>query len=194
MASTGELDLSRLLATLEPKLQDGEYVFATLTDKAAAAACAVDAIGTFAEAEGITLIVPTAGYSGLPAGTACSGVQRMITLTCHSSLEAVGLTYRVSQRLASLGISCNVVAAYFHDHIFVAHDKADTAVEALRALQAESKAVADGAGAAHRCPCVECTCGPDCQCAPGAPGCEPCGAFQAKAKTEAAAKACCGGG
>ena len=118
----------------------------------------------------------------------------MITLTCHSSLEAVGLTYRVSHRLASLGISCNVVAAYFHDHIFVAHDKADTAVEALRALQTESKAVADGAGAAHRCPCVECTCGPDCQCAPGAPGCEPCGAFQAKAKAEAAAKACGGGG
>ena len=193
MASTGELDLSRLLATLEPKLQDGEYVFATLADKAAAAACAVDAIGTFAEAEGITLIVPS-GYSGLPAGTACSVVQRMITLTCHSSLEAVGLTYRVSQRLASLGISCNVVAAYFHDHIFVAHDKADTAVEALRALQTESKAVADGAGAAHRCPCVECTCGPDCQCAPGAPGCEPCGAFQAKAKAEAAAKAGGGGG
>ena len=66
MATSGELDLSRLLATLEPKLQDGEYVFATLADKAAAAACAVDAIGTFAEAEGITLIVP-AGYSGLPA-------------------------------------------------------------------------------------------------------------------------------
>ena len=151
---SGELDLSRLLATLEPKLQDGDYVFATLADKAAAAACAVDAIGTFAEAEGITLIVP-AGYSGLPAGTARSGVQRMITLTCHSSLEAVGLTYRVSHRLASLGISCNVVAAYFHDHIFVAHDKADTAVEALRALQTESKAVADGAGAAHRYPCVE---------------------------------------
>jgi enamine deaminase RidA (YjgF/YER057c/UK114 family) len=78
--SEGELDLSRLLATLEPKLQDGEYVFATLADKAAAAACAVDAIGTFAEAEGITLIVPS-GYSGLPAGTACSVVQRMITLT-----------------------------------------------------------------------------------------------------------------
>lgn len=186
--SSGELDLSRLLATLEPKLQAGEYVFVTLADKAAAATCAVDAIGTFVESEGVTLIVP-ASYGGLPAGTQRSGAQRMITLECHSSLEAVGLTYRVSQRLAALGISCNVVAAYFHDHIFVAHDKADAAVDALRALQAESKVAADGAAVASPCPCTECTCGPDCKCAPGAPGCDPCSTYQAKAKAEAAATA-----
>ena len=43
----------------------------------------------------------------------------------------------------------------------------------------------------HRCPCGECTCGPQCMCSPGAPGCDPCGAFQKemKAKREAAAAA-----
>lgn len=133
---SGELDLAKLLATLEPKLQRGEYVFVTLPDKAAStvAAHAAVAVGSFVESEGLTLIVP-AEYKGLPEGTPRSDLQSMITLECHSSLEAVGLTYRVSQKLAGLGISCNVVAAYFHDHIFVSVDKAAAAIEALRALQ-----------------------------------------------------------
>jgi hypothetical protein len=36
--------------------------------------------------------------------------------------------------------------------------------------------------AGHKCPCTECTCGPDCKCAPGQPGCDPCSAWQ-KAKS-----------
>lgn len=59
-----------------------------------------------------------------------------ITLTIHSSLEAVGLTAAFSNALATEGISCNVVAAYYHDHIFVA--KSD-AVRALQVLQKLSK-------------------------------------------------------
>ena len=39
------------------------------------------------------------------------------------------------------------------------------------------------------CPCVECTCGDDCRCAPGHPGCDPCGAFQKKKAAEAQKKA-----
>jgi hypothetical protein len=120
----------------------------TLPDDDASAAHKAAALGSFVEAEGLTLIMPSE-YEALPEGTPKSGPQRMITLECHSSLEAVGLTYRVSQRLASLEISCNVVAAYFHDHIFVSVDKAEQAVEALRALQAESAAEAEGATAAE---------------------------------------------
>ena len=98
MAMSGELDLSRLLATLEPKLQDGDYVFATLADKAAAAACAVDAIGTFAEAEGITLIVP-AGYS------CWNGVLRRAALD-HADVPFIARSRRPHvPRFASLGIA-----------------------------------------------------------------------------------------
>ena len=137
---SGELDLSRLLATLQPRLQEGEYVFATLDlQSTAIAACRAVAVGTFLEAEGLTLILPTT-YTELPAGTECSAPQRMITLECHSSLEAIGLTAIVSQRLAELSISCNVVAAFHHDHIFVSADKADAAVDALRGIQADAAA------------------------------------------------------
>jgi len=56
----------------------------------------------------------------------------MITLQIHSSLSAVGLTAAVSKILADEGISANIVAAYFHDHVFVPSHRAD---EALLALQ-----------------------------------------------------------
>jgi hypothetical protein len=57
---------------------------------------------------------------------------KQITLTVHSSLDAVGLTAAVATKLSSYGISANVVAAYYHDHIFVQSEKADEALSALK--------------------------------------------------------------
>ncbi|WP_367187102.1 ACT domain-containing protein [Mucilaginibacter sp.] len=57
-----------------------------------------------------------------------------IILTIHSSLEAVGLTAAFSNALAKEGISCNVVAAFYHDHIFVAKRDAKKAMSVLKAL------------------------------------------------------------
>jgi len=58
----------------------------------------------------------------------------MITLDIHSSLEAVGLTAAFATALGNEGISANVVAAYYHDHIFVPAVDAGRAVAALQAL------------------------------------------------------------
>lgn len=55
----------------------------------------------------------------------------------HSSLEAVGLTAAVAARLAEPGISANVVAGFFHDHVFVPWARREEAVEALWGLAAE---------------------------------------------------------
>ena len=52
---SGELDLAKLLATLEPKLRPGEFVFVTLPDDDASAAHKAAALGSFVEAEGLTL-------------------------------------------------------------------------------------------------------------------------------------------
>ena len=65
-------------------------------------------------------------------------VYKLISLTVHSSLNAVGLTAAIATKLASEDISANVVAAYYHDHIFIQKEKAGLAMEAIMELQAES--------------------------------------------------------
>jgi hypothetical protein len=82
------------------------------------------------EVEGITLVVPEeqALAHGLPVMFRCA----WITLNVHSDLNAVGLTAAFAGALGRDGISCNVVAGAYHDHIFV---PIETANEALRSLQ-----------------------------------------------------------
>ena len=58
----------------------------------------------------------------------------MITLTVHSSLEAVGLLAEVATAFAARGISVNVVSAYYHDHLFVPSDRVEEALAALSEL------------------------------------------------------------
>lgn len=57
-----------------------------------------------------------------------------ITLRIHSALDAVGLTAAVAQALAEYGLSCNVVAGFHHDHLFVPHERAAEAVALLEQL------------------------------------------------------------
>jgi len=58
-------------------------------------------------------------------------VTSWITLTVHSSLEAVGLTAAFSKVLTEENISCNVVAAYYHDHLFVPKKDTERAMTVL---------------------------------------------------------------
>ncbi len=112
----GERDLARLLAALDPQLQPERYGFSVTTDSALQE-------GQFAiirEAEGLTAIGPDP-----------SGDWARISLSVHSSLEAVGLTAALAARLADRGISANVVAAVHHDHIFVPWDRREEALEAI---------------------------------------------------------------
>jgi len=60
-----------------------------------------------------------------------SFVASWITLTVHSSLEAIGLTAAFSAALSQEGIICNVVAAFYHDHIFVGKSYTLKAMEIL---------------------------------------------------------------
>lgn len=68
------------------------------------------------------------------AGLKYESIFKCITLNVHSSLEAVGLTAEVSRRLAQRGVSANIMAAYYHDHILVPAEKAADALSALRDL------------------------------------------------------------
>ena len=128
---SGVKNISELLSSMQPELVDESFVFCTVTGKLAQYSD-LEPIATFIESEGLTLVLTKDRAN--KAGLHYEGVFRQITLTVHSSLEAVGLTAAVSTKLASKGISANVIAAYYHDHIFVAHDKAEQALLALKEL------------------------------------------------------------
>lgn len=131
---TGETSLSALLRSMNPELNDGDYVFCNVTDSRRIEG--IEVIGSFREREGLTVILERSQAQQL--GLDCDYVMAWITLTVHSSLAAVGLTAAFASALGQAGISCNVVAGFYHDHLFVGKDDAQEAMTILRALAASA--------------------------------------------------------
>ena len=127
-------NLSVLLGSMEPKLHDGVYVYCVAphgTDVAG-----LSPVATVSESEGMTLVLREEQAQG--AGLSVLFRAAWITLMVHSDLQAVGLTAAFAHALGQAGISCNVVAGAYHDHIFVPYEQAQLAMEALIALQRAS--------------------------------------------------------
>lgn len=124
---SGEKDLNKILKTLKPKLNDGDYVFCTTNDMTGVSLN--DMIMSFKEEEGTTYVIKKETADSLNLDY--SLVTSWITLTVHSSLEAVGLTAAFSKVLTEENISCNVVAAYYHDHLFVPKKDTERAMTVL---------------------------------------------------------------
>ncbi|WP_411382673.1 ACT domain-containing protein [Pseudomonas sp. L7] len=127
---SGEKSITALLRGMSPNLNPGEYVFCTVADSAVLQGSEV--LGSFREQEGLTVILERSRADAL--GLEYSFVAAWITLTIHSALDAVGLTAAFASALGEAGISCNVIAAYYHDHIFVASSDAAQAMAVLQAL------------------------------------------------------------
>jgi hypothetical protein len=126
-----ETNLNILLQNMNPILNEDDYVFCTLSSLEKIDLTKV--IGSFKEKEGITLII-TKEYANLMDLTYTT-IMSWISLEVHSSLEAVGLTSAFSKVLAENNISCNVVAGYYHDHIFVLKQDAQKAIDLLKSIQ-----------------------------------------------------------
>ena len=133
----GERDLRALLATLAPALDPVPYAFTRAPDGSIPAGLAP--LVAVREDEALTLVVPRSDAERLrlPLDFPC----RRIVLTVHSDFAAVGMMARVAAVLAEAGIPCNVVAAAYHDHLFVPDADADRAVAALVALAQEPAGV-----------------------------------------------------
>ncbi|MFD4944486.1 ACT domain-containing protein [Streptomyces sp. NPDC058239] len=131
---TGERDLRTLLSGMRPELNPGRHVFTTAPDGVMPEG--VNPVVTVTEPEGLTMVLPET--EAVFAGLRYDYVAGWITLRVHSALDAVGLTAAVSLALTDVGLSCNVVAGFHHDHLFVPYDRAAEAVDVLKALAAES--------------------------------------------------------
>lgn len=127
---TGEINLNKLLQTMKPVLNAGEYVFCSVNNLSRIDS--TDILLSFKEKEGITIITDKTIADKL--NLEYSFIAAWITLTVHSSLEAVGLTAAFSKALTDANISCNVVSGYYHDHIFVNIQDAKKSIDILNRL------------------------------------------------------------
>jgi uncharacterized protein len=125
-----------MISGMTPELRSNTYVFVTTNDAGLGEQLSNDAIATFREDEGLSLLVSLAcaQHHGLP----CNQPMRCITLNVYSSLEGVGLTAAVSTALADNGIACNMVAGFHHDHVFVPENLCDEAMAVLAELQSNA--------------------------------------------------------
>ncbi|RNJ63869.1 MAG: ACT domain-containing protein [Porphyrobacter sp. IPPAS B-1204] len=118
MAHTPVSDLGGMLAGMAPVLDAQAWGFVLIEGVAP-----TDAFALIREDEGVTAIVPQP-----------EGAFARITLMVHSALDGVGLTAAVATALAEVGIACNVVAGFHHDHLFVPWERRDEALEVLQRL------------------------------------------------------------
>lgn len=127
---SGETNLEELIKGMKPELNSSIYVFTSV--KSTKGILAEHIQCEFKEEEGITLVLEQQ-YADL-YNLKYDYLAAWITLTVHSSLDAVGLTALFSSELAKHKISCNVISGYYHDHIFVNIKDKDRAMEVLKVL------------------------------------------------------------
>jgi len=111
-------------------MREGIFVFCTIVEGGGIPA--VNPLLTFREREGTTLVLRREEAEA--AGLSHQFASRLITLTVHSSLEAVGFLAAVTARLAEAGIAVNAVSAFYHDHLFVPEHRADEALGLLQTM------------------------------------------------------------
>lgn len=137
--ATGEENLSTLLSTMQPTLAPDTYVFLTTTKSLSSLPLStLQPQVLVQEAEGIT-IVTTEALALSHGFTEAIFPCKKISLTVHSSLEAVGLTAAIANRLKDYRISANVVSGFYHDHIYVPAGREDDAMKCLVEIAEEAK-------------------------------------------------------
>jgi hypothetical protein len=128
---TGERDLDALLRDMKPEMRPGFFVFCTIATGEVVPA-ALSPLLIFREQEGTTLVLLREEAEA--AGLRYAFPSRLITLTVHSALDAVGFLAAITAHLAEAGISVNAVSAFHHDHLFVPAHRADDAMAVLREM------------------------------------------------------------
>ena len=140
----GDEDLTNILCTMQPTLQPETFVFVSVSKENAEAfsltklIVALEPKSTVWEHEGLSLIVEESKAAEFQKTCKCEyneeDAMRMISLTVHSALTMCGLTAAISRAMSDEKISCNVVAGFYHDHLFVEAARADDAMTVLKRM------------------------------------------------------------
>lgn len=124
-------DLDQLINSMEPVLSPG--VFAFVSVQSAEVLKSVKILASVWETEGYSAVI--AESDAVSLGLPIMFRAGWITLTVNSDLQAVGLTAAFASALGKAGISCNVVAGAYHDHIFVPIERASEAIKVLKNME-----------------------------------------------------------
>ncbi len=130
-----ETDLSRLLSALTVKRHEGVWRFETIPAEQSSWVELVnlrDSRGIamlFQEEEGLSIIIQA--NDDTPEDNRWAWLE----LSVYSDLQAVGFLAQVAAALTEVGVPCNAIAAYHHDHIFVPESRATDAIVAIEALR-----------------------------------------------------------
>jgi uncharacterized protein len=128
---SGQTDILEVLKSLQVSCDDMEYGFGLIENKEINLDDQI--LGLFKEKEGLTVIAPRKYLE--TKEIKYDGMYAKLTIEAHTSLELVGLTAVLCKKLADNNISANVVAGYYHDHIFVQYDLRQKAIDVLSSLR-----------------------------------------------------------
>ena len=128
---SGITDLKQTLKSIKVLCDDIQYGFASIKDETQISRDEV--LATFHENDRLAIIAPKEYLDGKEIEN--EGPYAKLTIDVHTSLELVGLTAVMATKLAENGISANVVAAFYHDHVFVQYDLRQKAIELLESLK-----------------------------------------------------------
>ena len=130
--SQEKFELNDILGNLKPRILEGSFVFTTSNDELDHLMKTFKPIATFREEEGITLVISKDEADKF--NIKYDSLFRCISLGVHSSLNSYGLISSISSELTKKKISSNVFSGFYHDHIFVQADLADTAIQVINSL------------------------------------------------------------
>ena len=127
-------DLNQLIQSMDPVLHEGVYVFCSVEHREDLKE--INIIASIEEDEGFSVVLHEAEAKAL--GLPVLFRAAWITLTVNSDLQAVGLTAAFAGALAKAGISCNVVAGAYHDHVYVPVERAEEAIRVLVGMSSKA--------------------------------------------------------
>jgi uncharacterized protein len=129
---SGQINLSTVLQSLQISCDDIKYGFASVKE-IPQDLDSDEVLGTFKENEGLTIFATKRYFEAnkIPH----DGPYAKLTMEVHTALALVGFTAAFSRVLTEYGISANVIAGYFHDHVFVQYDLRQKAIDAINSLK-----------------------------------------------------------
>jgi hypothetical protein len=129
----GSTNLKNVFSSMKIVCDEIRYGFTSVEDMSEIDASGI--LGSFNEDEGVTVFASAEYFNSKDIDY--EGDFAKLTVNVHTSLELVGLTAALADVLTKRSISANVVAAFYHDHIFVQFDKKEEAIAAIESLSNE---------------------------------------------------------